>query len=247
MTINPGAERLSALSKAKIETRTLQEILKIDFGLLLSALAPDMPKPDFSGSGILAKMSLSGIQLYDHFGPKGLRDFVTHKSDTVRGLAAFGLAHGLQGAGVTDILSEIRPFARDTHFGVREWAWLSVRPLLVGDLDTAIAALSEWTQETDFRLRRFAVEALRPRGVWCKHIPRLRETPDLGLPLLEPMRAETEKYPQDSVANWLNDAAKDHPEWVLALCADWRNAEPRNRHTERIVTRATRSIKSEMK
>ena len=201
-----------------------------------------MEKLNLRRSGISAKMSLSGSALYNHFGPTGLRDLSDHRSDTVRGLAAFGLADCLKGAAVDKILPEIRPFAADAHFAVREWAWLAVRPLLASNLDTSIDALRDWTREADFRLRRFAVEALRPRGVWCKHIRKLRETPELGLPLLRPMRAETEKYAQDSVANWLNDAAKDNPVWVSRLCANWQHAENGDKNTKRIVARATGSI-----
>ncbi len=252
LAINPiqnlsPEERLIAISEAKIEARTLQEILKVNFDLLLSSIAPDMAKPNLDDSGFLAKMSLSGSSLHDHVGLRGLRNFAAHKSNTARGLAAFGLAHGLKGAGINKILTEIRTFAADSHFGVREWAWLAVRLLLVRNLDASIKALSEWTRETDFRLRRFAVEVLRPRAVWCNHIPKLRKTPRLCLPLLEPMRAETEKYAQDSVANWLNDASKDNPNWVLELRENWRSAEAGNKITKRIIARATRSIKPKTK
>ena len=57
---------ISELSKAKIEARTLQEILKIDFGVLLSVVAPHMTQPDFGRSGISTKMSLAGAALFDH-------------------------------------------------------------------------------------------------------------------------------------------------------------------------------------
>ncbi len=64
---------------------------------------------------------------------------------------------------------------------------------LLRDLDQSVAALASWTLERSPLLRSFAVEALRPRGVWCNAIAELRTAPERGLPLLQPMRAESEK------------------------------------------------------
>lgn len=57
------------------------------------------------------------------------------------------------------------------------------------------------------------------------------------------MRSETEKYAQDSVGNWLNDAAKDQPDWVRATCQRWREASNDAPPTRRITARALHSLK----
>ena len=138
-------------------------------------------------------------------------------------------------------LQAIRPLADDAHFGVREWAWMALRPHLAAELDAAIAQLAVWTHEPSERLRRFACEALRPRGVWCAHIAALKQQPERGLPLLSPLHGDAAHYVQDAVANWLNDAAKDQPDWVRALCAQWLQGEP-GAATRRICQRALRSL-----
>jgi len=163
-----------------------------------------------------------------------------HVADTVRGWACFAIA-AQAGWPLPQQLAAIRPLADDDHFAVREWAWLALRPRLAEHLPDAIALLAPWTADPSERVRRFACEALRPRGVWCAHIAELKEEPQLALSLLQPLRADPAVYVQDSVANWLNDAAKSRPDWVRSLCAQWLLESP-VAATARICKRAQRSL-----
>ncbi|MFI8711483.1 DNA alkylation repair protein [Brevibacillus brevis] len=163
-----------------------------------------------------------------------------HKSDSVRCWSTYiiGLDNSLS---LEEKLRQIRKFAADQHFGVRELAWMAIRDSLVHDLDHSIQLLSEWVLDTDENIRRFAVEATRPRGVWCKHIDALRNEPARCLPLLTPVKSDASKYVQDSVGNWLNDASKSQPDWVTQLCDEWLRISD-TKETKRIVTKAKRTI-----
>jgi 3-methyladenine DNA glycosylase AlkC len=233
------SEVRQALDAGVRESATLAEALAVDFAALLGVAAPGADVAAMraaAGTGIVKRMMLGARLAAARIGATRL---AVHPSDTVRGWAAFALAAEVRG--VADALARIRPLADDPHFGVREWAWMAVRPILAADLTTAIAALVPWTAAASANLRRFTTEATRPRGVWCAHIAALRRDPSPGLALLEPLRADGARYVQDSVANWLNDAAKDHPAWVHGVCARWQ-ATSEAPATARITRRALRSL-----
>lgn len=237
---------LDELNAGTRESRNLAEGLAVDFAVLLQAAVPDVPADylqmvkDAAGTGITRRMELVGGILLRHLGAERVAELIEHQSDTVRGWACYVV--GLHPKGkLKDRLALIRPLADDRHFGVREWAWMAVRPHLAENVTHAVKLLVPWAADASPFVRRFAVEATRPRGVWAKHIETLKSNPALGLPLLDPLKADPEKYVQDSVANWLNDAAKSQPGWVRALCDRWRKESP-GPATARIRQRACRSL-----
>jgi len=235
-------EHIERLSLGEAETANLAEFLAIDFALLMHTLIGGAAVVSDEKMGVVQRMQFFGGQLLEFGGSDYLISLIPHASDTVRGLAVFGLAQHYADGEPETMLDMVRPFAADKHWAVREWGWMAVRPHLVKNLGVSIDLFVPWTGEVDVNIRRFAVEALRPRGVWCKSIAQLRENPALGLPLLEPMRQEPEKYAQDSVANWLNDAAKDKPDWVQSVCHRWGQEVEDNAATKRIIKRALRSV-----
>ncbi len=237
-------EILAGLNGGTLETATLAEGLAVDFALLIRTVAPEVGEPGFrnlaqaSGLGVTRRMALVADLLLDTFGDGVFERLGTHASDTVRGWVCYAVGRK-PGLAVETRLDLIRRFADDPHFGVREWAWLAVRPAIAENLDAAIRILSGWATSESERVRRFASEATRPRGVWCSHIEALKRQPELGLPILGPLRSDPARYVQDSVGNWLNDAAKTAPEWVRSLCLEWESDSPA---TRRICSRGLRSL-----
>ncbi len=237
-------DRLAALTAGEAETAMLAESLAIDLAALAAASVPQFDAAALDQlraagkAGITRRMALLGQLLVERLSEDARAALADHRSDMLRGAACFAVGH-LPDLPLTGRLDAVRRFADDPHFGVREWAWLAVRPHIAAAPEAAIAVLSGWTDAPSDRVRRFAVEATRPRGVWSAHLPVLKDRPELGLPILAPLRADPSRYVQDSVANWLNDARKDRPDWVAALVDRWQ-AETPNPATERIRRRALR-------
>ncbi|PIE96210.1 DNA alkylation repair protein [Bacillus fungorum] len=162
-----------------------------------------------------------------------------HISDSVRCWAAF--MNKKSNNTLKDTLTYIRPFAADHHFGVREIAWMSIREDLSQNIEESVELLVEWAKSEDENIRRFSVESIRPRGVWSKHIEILKQEPEKALPILNLLKSDPSKYVQDSVGNWLNDASKTKPDWVMNLCEEWEK-DTDIKSTSRIIKKAKRTI-----
>lgn len=237
---------LAALNAGEVESRTLTEGLAVDFAALFRAVLPDADPvlaermQAAASQGITRRMALAGDLAWQAEGEAGFARLAAHRSDTVRGWACYMIS-----ALVPDLagqLAAVRPLADDGHFGVREWAWLALRPAIVAEPEAAMGLLQPWTGEASENLRRFASEATRPRGVWCAHIRALRDNPAAGFALLSALKNDPSRYVQDSVANWLNDASKDCPAVVEALCEAWETESP-TPATARICKRALRTVR----
>lgn len=238
------AHVLQGLNDGTLETATLAEGLSVDFRELLRNAAPEFGTEDIDQivptDGVKKRMESAGRLLAERCGPGSYERFAGHPADTVRGWSAF-LVAALPELSIKERLHKIQLLADDSHFGVREWAWLAMRSHLAASIDESLRILLQWAQAASPNLRRFAVEITRPRGVWCSHLPLLKENPAVGLPVLEIVRSDSSRYVQDSVGNWLNDAGKSQPDWVVDVCTRWRVDSP-TPETEYICRRALRNL-----
>lgn len=92
-----------------------------------------------------------------------------------------------------------------------EWA---VRPFLVQDLSGTLAWLAGQMDHPCAHVRRWVSEGSRPRLPWGLQLRALIADPSPTLPLLERLQDDPSAYVRRSVANHLNDIAKDHPDRV---------------------------------
>jgi 3-methyladenine DNA glycosylase AlkC len=122
----------------------------------------------------------------------------------------------------------------------RATAEFDVRHFLIADQDRALAIMNDWIGDPSVHVRRLVSEGTRPRLPWGMQLKRLIEDPSPVLPFLETLRDDPEEYVRRSVANHLNDIAKDHPDLVADLAKDWMAGADGNR--QRLVRHACRTL-----
>lgn len=96
-------------------------------------------------------------------------------------------------------------------------AEFAIRPLLHHHADHLWPTLLRWTRDPSAHVRRLASEGSRPRLPWGLRLSALVADPRPTLPLLAALQDDPSAYVRRSVANHLNDIAKDHPQLVV----DW--------------------------
>jgi 3-methyladenine DNA glycosylase AlkC len=118
-----------------------------------------------------------------------------------------------------------------------EWA---IRPLLLRHPDTVFATLRRWCGDPSPHVRRLVSEGSRPRLPWGLQLRPLIADPSPTLPLLAALQDDPSPYVRRSVANHLNDIAKDHP----GIVADWLRQHLPGASTERrvLLRHASRSL-----
>ena len=99
----------------------------------------------------------------------------------------------------------------------RSSAEFAIRPFIVAHPALAFTTLQRWAQDPSAHVRRLASEGSRPRLPWGLRLQALVLDPSPALPLLVALRDDPSEYVRRSVANHLNDIAKDHP----AIVATW--------------------------
>ena len=195
-----------------------------------------------TGRGVTDRLRAAGgaIVRGTAFGSPEFTSLAEHKSDLVRQWACYAVNDSSLSLSVSQRLKATIPFAADRNMSVRETAWMAFRPHLAAEFETVLPMLTELAGHRDENIRRFAVEVTRPRSVWGTHLLILKRDPARAADLLDQVKADPARYVRLAVGNWLNDASKTRPDWVLTICEQW--AADDDRHTAFIVRRGLRSI-----
>jgi 3-methyladenine DNA glycosylase AlkC len=120
--------------------------------------------------------------------------------------------------GIDDFENSINAFEKITQLASAEFA---VRPFLIKYPERMQKQMLKWSSHPHAMVRRLASEGFRPRLPWAMAVPYLKKDPAIILPVLENLKQDVSETVRRSVANNLNDIAKDHPELVIEIASKW--------------------------
>lgn len=119
-------------------------------------------------------------------------------------------------------------------------AEFSIRSYIENHYQQTMDRLRIWATDDNVHVRRLVSEGTRPRLPWAPRLTRFVEDPDPVIDLLDLLKDDPEEYVRRSVANNLNDIAKDHPHRVTELAKDWWNGASRDR--KRLLRHGLRTL-----
>jgi len=161
---------------------------------------------------------------------------------TLEGFALWPYAAFIEAYGLGHVKPSLRALATLTPLFTAEFA---VRPFLKNHPAETLAFLQDCAGSRSEDLRRWASEGTRPRLPWGMRLHDFIERPETTLPILEALKFDEALYVRKSVANHLNDIAKDHPALVLKTLKRWQKsaATPtEEKHIGWITRHALRSL-----
>lgn len=149
----------------------------------------------------------------------------------------------IQTYGLQHIEISLSALKKITPLFTAEWA---IRPFIVSHPQKAMAYLIQCASSSDEHVRRWASEGTRPRLPWGPRLQAFVKDPSPTFPILEKLKFDSSLYVRKSVANHLNDIAKDHPDTVIKILKKWKSEAAKNvayaKYVDWIIHRSLRTL-----
>lgn len=113
----------------------------------------------------------------------------------------------------------------------------AIRHFIIAHEKEVLEQYRKWVVDENVHVRRLVSESLRPRLPWTIRLQKFVKDPTPVLEFLEQLKDDPELYVTRSVANNLNDIAKDHPEITYKTCKRWLEENPQRLKTVRHACR----------
>ena len=138
--------------------------------------------------------------------------------------------------GLDDFDTSINALEHFTKYASSEFA---IRAFILQDEKRTMKQILNWAQSDNHHVRRLASEGCRPRLPWAIALPSFKNNPAPVLPVLRVLMHDDSEYVRRSVANNLNDIAKDNPKIVISLAQQWLG---KDLNTDRLIKHACRTL-----
>jgi len=138
--------------------------------------------------------------------------------------------------GLDDYETSVTALEEITQFTSCEFA---VRPFIIKYPKEMMEQMLAWSKHEHHGIRRFSSEGCRPRLPWAMALPKLKANPNPIIPILENLNNDESEFVRKSVANNLNDIAKDNPETVIELAHKWKG---KSKNTDWIIKHGCRTL-----
>lgn len=201
--------------------------LKERIARISEALTEFLPEEDFE---------LAVSIMHDSLAPYN-EDWSTGWQQGIIGWGTLPLNHYVSKSGLQHFDASMNFFKESTS---RFSAEFDIRFFLIDDQERTLDLLQSWIDDTNYHVRRLVSECTRPRLPWAMKLQSIIDDPSPILPLLDSLKDDEEEYVRRSVANNLNDIAKDHPDLVASIAKEWLKGADENR--KRLVRHACRTL-----
>lgn len=138
--------------------------------------------------------------------------------------------------GLEDLNISLESIESITEFISCEFA---IRPFLLKYPDKVMSQMVQWSKHPHPNVRRLSSEGCRPRLPWAMAIPQLKKDPSPVFPILNNLKNDPSLFVRKSVANHLNDIAKDHPSIVIGIANKWKGT---SKETDWIIRHGCRTL-----
>lgn len=115
-----------------------------------------------------------------------------------------------------------------------------LRTFLEIDYDKTMTILKKWCSDESVHVRRLVSEGTRPRLPLSGRIKRFQDNPEPVIELLDLLKDDPDLYVRRSVANNINDIAKDNPDIAIATLKRWNDTSDKN--VKWVVKHASRTL-----
>lgn len=165
----------------------------------------------------------------------------TNDNDTIglTGFSVWPLTEFVARFGLEEFDLSMKVLKTMTKVFTAEWA---VRNFFIHDEKRTMAFFKIWVNDKNEHVRRLVSEGSRPLLPWGQKLHNFVKDPLKTWDLLDQLKDDKSEYVRKSVANHMNDHAKNHPDFVVEKLLVWKRLYANDTNVEWVIRHASRTL-----